>query len=694
MPRNRNKKTSFYRRVKKNTQLFLSMVHNDLTLMHESIDADNDSMYTGNSHISSNISSAENNSVTVNYNDDLVSSRGLQFVDNLTTPRSNMVRESDSDDESLNESNLDSVVIPNNIFEENENLEIQLRNWSLTNNITHLALGSLLKILNSHLPGLPLDPRTLLKTPRQTLVKIVNPGVYYHFGLETKVLFLLQNTKDQIDHCKILVNIDGLPLTKSSGSQFYPILISLYGSKNYVTLVGIYHGTEKPDDSNVFLRDLVDEAISLTNNGIIFKDKRIPFCIIGFVCDAPAKSFVRCTKGHTGYNSCTKCCQVGSYINRAVCFAEIDFVERTDNDFILQKQEEHHNGTTIITEIPNFGLVTNFPLDYMHLICLGVVKKLLLNLWCCGKPPYRLSSVQMNHISESLLSQKDNVPIEFCRKPRSLKDLKRWKATEFRFFLLYIGPVILKPILKKKYYLNFMALHVATTILSNPKLDVAKMNYAHSLMIYFVKTFSLLYGAENISHNVHNLLHLANDVRTYGCLDKFSAFPFENYMQFLKKVVRKSDKPIQQVVRRFTEIEEANINVLSSKLVTQGPYKEHNSGPLVQHCFSPQYSEYRFSSFVIKCIAPNNCCGLNDGTVIIVENIATSSDEQMVVIGRKFNTIEDYFFNPCKSSFLKSFKVSNLGRLDYWPINSVMLKYVRLSFSGTFVIIPLLHIEN
>ncbi|KAJ8947768.1 hypothetical protein NQ314_008552 [Rhamnusium bicolor] len=227
--------------------------------------------------------------------------------------------------------------------------------------------------------------------------------------------------------------------------------------------------------------------------------------------------------------------------------------------------------------------------------------------------------------------------------------------------------------------MNFMALHVASTIFLNPNLDPGEINYAESLMIYVVKTFSVLYGKENISHNVHNLLHLGNDVKIFGNLDKFSAFQFENYMQFLKKVLRKSEKPIQQVARRLTEIENANVNLLCSKVIPEGPYKEHNLGPLISYCFSPQYLEYHYSKILIKSKAPNNFCGLTDGTIIIVGNFA-NNDNQTVIIDRQFNTILDYYVNPCKSSFLKCFKVSNLGNLKYWPVNSIAVKYVKLSF--------------
>lgn len=83
----------------------------------------------------------------------------------------------------------------------------------------------------------------------------------------------------------------------------------------------------------------------------------------------------------------------------------------------------------------------------------------------CGKPPHKPSFHPINQISDSLKLQSINIPGEFCRKPRSLVEAKRWKATEFRQFLLYTGRVVLKSILDKKIYLYFMSLHVAVRIL-------------------------------------------------------------------------------------------------------------------------------------------------------------------------------------------------------------------------------------
>lgn len=96
----------------------------------------------------------------------------------------------------------------------------------------------------------------------------------------------------------------------------------------------------------------------------------------------------------------------------------------------------------------------SFPIDYMHLVCLGVVRRLLF-LWRKGPLKTRLPSRMLSLISESLLMLKPCIPHEFARKTRSLLEVDRWKASEFRMFLLYTGPVVLQGILSDVLYKNF-----------------------------------------------------------------------------------------------------------------------------------------------------------------------------------------------------------------------------------------------
>lgn len=67
----------------------------------------------------------------------------------------------------------------------------------------------------------------------------------------------------------------------------------------------------------------------------------------------------------------------------------------------------------------------------MHAVCLGVMRK-LLNSWICGKLSVRLAARRVEILSEKIISLKQCIPVEINRKPRSLSELARWKATEFR----------------------------------------------------------------------------------------------------------------------------------------------------------------------------------------------------------------------------------------------------------------------
>jgi len=384
------------------------------------------------------------------------------------------------ENERINHSNFDINKVINNIVnnpasdnlvdDSSSSFVSWLQEWAIKNRISHVALNELMTGIKLKYSELPSDARSLLKTPRKVNVQNVRPGQYYHFGLSNCVKQLLSRYSVQhLQFIQVNINIDGLPLFKSSNSQVYPILCNLVENYNEVNIVGIYYGNEKPTDANVFLTDFTEEAITLTTHGIIINDHTYPFKINAFICDVPAKSFITFT-GHSGYYSCPKCTAKGEYIHDRVCYPYLNsFPLRTNDNFRLKLQTNHHTGTSILESIPNIDMVEDFPSDPMHLLYLGIVKKLIVKLWCFGKPRTKLSFKEISELSKILEIQKNNVPCEINRKPRSLFKCKRWKATEFRTFLLYTRPVVLKSVLNHDKYINFLTLHVAVTILSNSK---------------------------------------------------------------------------------------------------------------------------------------------------------------------------------------------------------------------------------
>jgi len=170
----------------------------------------------------------------------------------------------------------------------------------------------------------------------------------------------------------------------------------------------------------------------------------------------------------------------------------------------------------------------------MHVICLGVTKKLFI-LWTTGNNYYKIDQKTKRRISDRLENCTNMcMSLEFSRKPRSLKDLKYYKATEFRQLLLYTELIVLQGLLDNDIYLNFLVLHVSLRILCTENISEEMIIYAEQLLKNFNETFTILYGEENMSFNVHALLHLANDVRKHGPLDSFSVFRFENFLQKIK----------------------------------------------------------------------------------------------------------------------------------------------------------------
>ena len=127
------------------------------------------------------------------------------------------------------------------------------------------------------------------------------------------------------------------------------------------------------------------------------------------------------------------------------------------------------------------------------------------------------------------------MPCEFNRKPRSVEEIDRWKATEFRQFLLYTGPVCLQGLLPSEMYDNFILLSLGVYILVNRNLCVKFNDYADKILQKFVEHFGALYGQEYLSYNVHVTVHLADEVKQHGTLDNISAFIFENFLGKIKK---------------------------------------------------------------------------------------------------------------------------------------------------------------
>ena len=128
-----------------------------------------------------------------------------------------------------------------------------------------------------------------------------------------------------------------------------------------------WSGKSKPTNPNLFMRNVVDEIERLLADGLKYGESVYR---VSIEWDTPARSFVKLTNRHSCYYGCDSGVD---YMNR-MTFPDVNVNIRTDVAFDEMTNEEHHCGESVLKEL-KVGVISKFPLDYMHLICLGIVKK-------------------------------------------------------------------------------------------------------------------------------------------------------------------------------------------------------------------------------------------------------------------------------------------------------------------------------
>lgn len=215
-------------------------------------------------------------------------------------------------------------------------------------------------------------------------------GHYVYFGIAENLKRIISLTEYNKTTIKLLINIDGMPVFNRSNQQLLPILMLVFDSNYESTpfMVAAFCGKSKPNSVNKFLKECIIEIRELVKDGIKIEEVHFTVEILGFVCDTPARSFLKCCKGHGGFYACERCEVKGTSIknprgNKKRIYANINATLRTKRSFQEQHQKEHHKGWSPIVNIPEFDPVRGFLLDSMHLMYIGVMK-LLLEAWLFG----------------------------------------------------------------------------------------------------------------------------------------------------------------------------------------------------------------------------------------------------------------------------------------------------------------------
>lgn len=133
-----------------------------------------------------------------------------------------------------------------------------LADWAVTNNQSHKSLNDLLQVLRNHGHNdLPKDSRTLLCTPKVVERQARCNGEYIYYGLETGICRTLLQCPASPDHIAVTINVDGVPLFRSSAAQFWPMLAKAEGFEPFI--ICLFSGMTKPEPLEDYVQDLVEE---------------------------------------------------------------------------------------------------------------------------------------------------------------------------------------------------------------------------------------------------------------------------------------------------------------------------------------------------------------------------------------------------------------------------------------------------
>ncbi|KAG8238355.1 hypothetical protein J437_LFUL017249 [Ladona fulva] len=310
-----------------------------------------------------------------------------------------------------------------------------------------------------------------------------------------------------------------------------------------------------------------------------------------------------------------------------------------------------------------------------------------------GSLNVRMQAGKINLLNERIVGIAKFMSLEFARKPRVMQEVMRWKATEFRMFLVYTGPYLLEEILSSSLYKHFLSLHYAIRILLSSDYLV-NLDYPRTLLRYFVKKYEVIYGRESMTYNVHGLLHLADDCRVHGSLDRFSAFKFESKLYQIKRLVRNQNLPLPQIVRRLHEQSYFPHCVHAMQQILREKKGSHRILPFDLE--GPGYSHYPLNNATVSDKAPNNCIVMKSGEIVVV-GIISSRNGKIHLVGKTFENISSFYVRPEPSYNTGIHLASNLLDEKLWAFTDIRGKAILFpshESQSQYYFAEILHIDS
>lgn len=342
------------------------------------------------------------------------------------------------------------------------------------------------------------------------------------------------------------------------------------------------------------------------------------------VADAPKRAELRCVKNHQAYYGCDLCkmkavpfknkkerskpAWTGTKVDNLRTHEwTLQMVQQLESLKKSKKKVEEKDlerlcgirGRSVLFDFGYLDVVYDVPPEYMHFVCLGIVKILsTLTFAFSGNRYRRFSSgnakrIPVSRINSELL--KIRVPSEFSRKIRGL-DPADWKAEEYRNLILFYFPVLFtvasssRDAESLKIWLT-LAFLIRAYVLPEKEFKFVSKSLLQQCQRRFIQKIRKVHGEYNCLYNFHMILHL-DLIRQHGPLSKTSSFPYESMFSKIRdSFVPGTPNPVKQIFQ--TMYHRQRLGHICKKAVSMAPHETSMTDDSLAYIFNPK-GHYEF----------------------------------------------------------------------------------------------------
>ena len=236
-------------------------------------------------------------------------------------------------------------------------------------------------------------------------------------------------------------------------------------------------------------------------------------------------------------------------------------------------------GRSLLLGLNDFDLVENVSAEYLHLVCLGTVRRITELTFKVGENRQRVTKRKLCDPKEFNKKMRNiKVPKRFSRRCRNL-DFSVLKAAEFRNIILFFFILVIECIgddynTEQNVWLD-LAYAIRACVISEKEYSKIDKKVIIASCANFYKKYEKIYGPKNCTFSIHTVgSHLLN-VRGDSPLPFRSAFLFENFYSEMKNLFCPgTSSPLKQILQNCIMKRQLETHKCRNKIVFKKPPKK------------------------------------------------------------------------------------------------------------------------